>query len=105
MLGNGGIRTHDENFRHELINYAVRIGKESGLLMAGSDAVFYMSRANRILMKENKGFFFSFAFDSAHVSTASKLGLINLQSALFTSTDTTYAGCVITIWSSLFNIR
>ena len=22
---NGGIRTHDENFRHELINYAVRI--------------------------------------------------------------------------------
>ena len=25
MLGNGGIRTHDENFRHELINYAVRI--------------------------------------------------------------------------------
>ena len=27
MLGNGGIRTHDENFRHELINYAVRIAE------------------------------------------------------------------------------
>ena len=25
MRGNGGIRTHNENFCHELINYAVRI--------------------------------------------------------------------------------
>ena len=26
VRGNGGIRTHNENFCHELINYAVRIG-------------------------------------------------------------------------------
>ena len=25
VRGNGGIRTHNENFCHELINYAVRI--------------------------------------------------------------------------------
>ena len=28
MRRNGGIRTHNENFCHELINYAVRIEKE-----------------------------------------------------------------------------
>ena len=27
VRGNGGIATHNENFCHELINYAVRIGK------------------------------------------------------------------------------